>query len=387
MKSTFDQSIAEPNKGTKPLIKSMKKNPSQLQKELTSGKSIIEQFPKPKIIQFLNIGDNSIHIDSQVNVDEPLFAPEPHVIQFTNYEPLQTREQILKLRNKDRVARSIKIIAPDNKLFTVTPAKKASVTASKGKTSQSQVEDIDMLSSKVAPGMEITYIVKFYPEAKSDYAYDLMVITEREKFIVPIRAQGSRAVLDFPDVLDFGLVPVKFNNEKPVILRNIGERTTKWEINTPSSFTVSKREGILEIGQTEQLVFYFKPAESRKYKEELTLHFDNFVATIPTLGEAHNDNVYLSKGHVTADPTSITLFSHQYYKIVNKSAVPIEFSWRAFATEHEETDKKERLNLQLQSEQQDEFQEIERRAADGNLSDDDDDGSLDSDDSYDTAEI
>ena len=73
-------------------------NPSQLQKELTSGKSIIEQFPKPKIIQFLNIGDNSIHTDSQVNVDEPLFAPEPHVIQFTNYEPLQTREQVLKLR-------------------------------------------------------------------------------------------------------------------------------------------------------------------------------------------------------------------------------------------------------------------------------------------------
>ena len=67
-------------------------------KEQTQGKSIVEQSPKPKIIQFLNIGDNSIHIDSQVNVDEPLFAPEPHVIQFTNYEPLQTREQILKLR-------------------------------------------------------------------------------------------------------------------------------------------------------------------------------------------------------------------------------------------------------------------------------------------------
>jgi hypothetical protein len=88
MKSTFEQSLADPARASKPLIKSLKKNPSQLQKELTSGKSIIEQFPKPKIIQFLNIGDNSIHTDSQVNVDEPLFSPEPHVIQFTNYEPL-----------------------------------------------------------------------------------------------------------------------------------------------------------------------------------------------------------------------------------------------------------------------------------------------------------
>ena len=244
-----------------------------------------------------------------------------------------------------------------------------------------------MLSSKVAPGMEITYIVKFYPEAKSDYAYDLMVITEREKFIVPIRAQGSRAVLDFPDMLDFGLVPVKFNNEKPVILRNIGERTTKWQLNMPPSFKVNKSEGILEVGKAEQLIFTFKASEARKYKEELTLCFDNFECSVPTLGEAHNDNVYLSKGHVTADPTSITLFSHQYYKIVNKSAVPIEFSWRAFATETEERDKKDRLNAQLAVEEQDEHTEIERRFKNGQLSDDEDDGSLDSDDSYDQSEL
>jgi hypothetical protein len=73
-------------------VKSVKKVPSQLIKDQESGRSIIEQFPKPKIIQFLNIGDNSIHTDSQVHVDEPLFSPEPHVIQFTNYEPLQTME-------------------------------------------------------------------------------------------------------------------------------------------------------------------------------------------------------------------------------------------------------------------------------------------------------
>jgi hydrocephalus-inducing protein len=43
-------------------------------------------------------------------------------------------------------------------------------------------------------------------------------------------------------------VPVKYDNEKPVILRNIGEKTTKWHIKTPSSFQVSKCEGILEVG-------------------------------------------------------------------------------------------------------------------------------------------
>lgn len=96
--------------------------------------------------------------------------------------------------------------------------------------------------------------------------------------------------------------------------------------------------------------------------------------------------MYLSKGHVTADPTSITLFSHQYYKIVNKSAVPIEFSWRAFATEAEERDKKDRLNSQLNNEQNDELAEIERRFNNQSLSEDEE-GSLDSDDSYDAAEL
>lgn len=63
-----------------------------------SGKSIFEQYPKPKIIQFLNIGDNSNYVESHVSVDEPIFQPNPHVIQFTNYEELQTKEKILKLR-------------------------------------------------------------------------------------------------------------------------------------------------------------------------------------------------------------------------------------------------------------------------------------------------
>lgn len=132
-----------------------------------------------------------------MSVDEPIFSPEPHVIQFTNYEPQQTKEHILRLRNKDKVARSVRIIPPDSKLFTVTPAKKS--TTNPSKSTKGKSEDIESMSSKVAPGMDITYVVKFSPETKNDYAYDLIIITEREKFIVPIRAMGCRACLDFPD--------------------------------------------------------------------------------------------------------------------------------------------------------------------------------------------
>lgn len=114
------------------------------------------------------------------------------------------------------MARCVKIIAPDSELFQVYPCKK-----NKGMSQSSMAKwvnkpsDVDNMSLRVS-----AYIVKFSPEAKVDYAYDLMIVTEREKFIVPIRAVGCRAMLDFPDSLDFGLVPVKHVAEKPVMIRN-----------------------------------------------------------------------------------------------------------------------------------------------------------------------
>jgi hydrocephalus-inducing protein len=66
---------------------------------------------------------------------------------------------------------------------------------------------------------------------------------------------------------------------------------------------------------------------------------------------------------------------------VNKSQVPIEFSWRAFATDKEENEKKNRLNSQLSQE------ESEEKALLQNGEIDDDNDSLDSDDSYDAAEL
>jgi len=184
-------------------------------------------------------------------------------------------------RNKDKVARSVKIIPPDSKLFTVTPAKKSMMTTKKpGSSISSAASDIDQMSTKVAPGMEISYIIKFSAQAKVDYAYDLMVVTEREKFIVPIRARGCRAMLDFPDQLDFGLVPVKFETEKPVMIRNIGEKPTKWHISVPSNFKLDQYEGILEIGQSQQLVFHFVPQEAKKYVDEIRLSYEGLEADI-----------------------------------------------------------------------------------------------------------
>jgi len=349
-------------------LPTVKKVPSRLIEDQLTGKSLADIHRKPEIIQFLNIGEFSIYPHTDVPLDEPLFIPDPPVIQFSNYEPLDTKTAELTLRNKDKVSRRVKILAPDTRLFSVarSKSKKAADTG-----------------TKVAPGMLAEFIVQFTPEAKIDYAYDLVVVTEREKFVVPIRCQGQRAMVSFPDLIDFGICPVKHQSEKPVIIRNVGEKATKWVVSVPAPFSMDKSEGFLEVGQVDQLTFFFKPIESRVFQEEVRITYDNLEAFAPIIGEAHNDsNVYLNKIFINFPDTYITLSTQESLKIINKSQIPIDFEWRAFANEREEFEQKARLHEQLQQEEAEERLLIEEQIAM-----DEDVESLDSDDSYDELEI
>ena len=141
-------------------------------------------------------------------------------------------------------------------------------------------------------------------------------------------------------------------------------------------------QGILEVEDSEQLVFQFIPQESRPYKEEMLLCYDNLEAAIQIYGESHNDNVYLSKNHLHMEDTYITLYSHQYFQIVNKSSVPVEFSWRAFQTEVEENKKKSQLIAQLNDEEAEERMILEESNLEESVNE-----VLDSDDSYDEEEL
>ena len=58
----------------------------------------------------------------------------------------------------------------------------------------------------------------------------MVCITEREKFLIPIRALGPRAVLDFPDELHFPTAPVKYASTKTVLVRNVGNCEGKFDM-------------------------------------------------------------------------------------------------------------------------------------------------------------
>ena len=83
---------------------------------------------------------------------------------------------------------------------------------------------------KVGPGLPTTFKIQFTPEEKRDYNHEIVCVTEREKFIVPIRAIGSRAILDFPDEVNFQLSPVKYPSAKTLLVRNVGNTEAKFTL-------------------------------------------------------------------------------------------------------------------------------------------------------------
>ena len=82
--------------------------------------------------------------------------------------------------------------------------------------------------------MASVFRIQFTPEDKKDYQHELICMTEREKFIVPVHGIGARAILDFPDEVNFGQCPVKHAASKVLFVRNIGNLDSK------CSFSIEK---------------------------------------------------------------------------------------------------------------------------------------------------
>ncbi|CAN0220300.1 unnamed protein product, partial [Hapterophycus canaliculatus] len=162
--------------------------PSDLILEVTRGGGGLglEACATPRIVEFLNLEDNTAAVTSTVRLDEPLFQPHPSRVVFEGYEAFGQRQKVLCFRNNDSVNRRLKLLPLDSPHFAVS-----------GPRSPHKLKALKQ--TKVAPGMEVCYVVNFKPQEVRAYSAELVVVTEREKFIVPVAALGHRAVLDFPD--------------------------------------------------------------------------------------------------------------------------------------------------------------------------------------------
>ncbi|KAG2489301.1 hypothetical protein HYH03_012133 [Edaphochlamys debaryana] len=294
-----------------------KKAPSQHMAELAQPPRNVEGWrPRPRIIELLNIADFSHHVECKVPVDEPIFQPFPPEVTFHNYEPFQTYEATLYLRNNDNVSRRVKVLPMDSPYFSVRRAASGPGVVGASK------ED-----SKVATGMEVAFTITFRPESRDDYSCDLIICTEREKFVVPVLAVGASAALDFPDCVDFQSVPAKVDTKQTVFVRNVGSKAAHFSLSAPPPFTVSPTAGHLAPGETLQCSVTFEPPSTGRYEGEMEIQYDSGRCVYASLvGVGHELDVGLSQGVVTMLSTFVTKTSQKTFKIINNSDTAVKYA-------------------------------------------------------------
>ncbi|NWT91809.1 HYDIN protein, partial [Urocynchramus pylzowi] len=186
-----------------------------------------------------------------------------------------------------------------------------------------------------------------------DYFHQLVCATEREEFIVPIRAIGARAILDFPDQLDFSKCPVKYSTQKTLLVRNVGNLEAHYQISTQSPFSVIPAMGALGIGDTMELTVGFQPLQTGDWSGSLVVHYDTGEDTHTSLhARAVDAHIRLDRNTVTFEKTYITLSNLTTVLIHNHSDITAHFQWKAVDTGEEDHLKRRQYHRMYQQQKE-----------------------------------
>ncbi|RMC08918.1 hypothetical protein DUI87_13912 [Hirundo rustica rustica] len=201
---------------------------------------------------------------------------------------------------------------------------------------------------KVPAGMSTHVRVCFTPKENKDYSHELVCMSQRERIVVPIRAIAARAILDFPDQLDFSVCPVKYSTQKTLLVRNIGNRAAHYQLSTQSPFSVVPATGTLGAGDTMQVTVGFHPLTAGDHSGSLVVGCTGEESIhINLQGGAEDVNIGLSTYFMKVK-SFVNRSNHATVFIRNSSNITAHFQWKAFPTEEFENEKKRRLCHLLQ---------------------------------------
>uniref|UniRef100_A0A8U8B5N0 HYDIN/VesB/CFA65-like Ig-like domain-containing protein n=1 Tax=Geospiza parvula TaxID=87175 RepID=A0A8U8B5N0_GEOPR len=276
----------------------------------------------PQVVQPQDKPGTSHHKFSAAKPEQSSFQPCPPEVVFQNYSPGEVCEVPLLLRNRDKVPHLVKVTLKGSPYF--------------------QLVGPNAVCRKVPPGLYTTFL---FPQ---DYFHQLLCTTEREEFIVPIWAIGARAILDFPDQLDFSECLVKHSIQKTLLVHNVGNRPACFQLSTQSPFSVIPAVGTLDVGDSVEVAVEFQPLKTGDYSGSLVVHYDTGEDTHTSLhGRAVDAHIGLDRNAVTLEKTYITTSNRATLLIHNHSDITARFQWKAVGTEEEEDHSKGRKRLAL----------------------------------------
>ncbi|XP_053843742.1 hydrocephalus-inducing protein homolog isoform X2 [Vidua macroura] len=331
MASGFPKKTPSPRLLLRERLKPETLTPSAFQEEMSlSSKQRLARAKKlslPQIVQPQDKRESSHQKLSAADPEKSSFQPCPPEVVFQNYTPGEVYEVPVVLRNRDKVPHLMKVTLESSPYF--------------------QLVGPNDVCRKVPPGLSTTVHVLFSPWQNKDYFHQLLCTTEREGFIVPIRAIGARAILDFPDQLDFSKCPVKYSSQKTLVVRNVGNRAAHYQLSTQSPFSVLPAMGVLGVGDTMEVTVGFQPLKTGDCSASLVVHYDTGEDTHTSLhGRAVDAPIRLDRNTVTFDKTYITVSNRTAVLIHNRSNITARFQWKAVDAGEEE----DQLELSLQSE-------------------------------------
>nr|XP_046249402.1 hydrocephalus-inducing protein homolog [Scatophagus argus] len=271
----------------------------------------------PRILELFDMSSAAHHKLSLVDLDQPLFQPYPSELVFQNFTPAQTYKLHLLLLNNDKVSRQVRVEPQDSEHFHVVGPKDG--------------------GGKVVPGMSATFTVCFTPLENKDYHHRLVFVTERERFEVPVRAIGPRAILDFHDEINLPVCPVKASTEKTHLVRNIGNSKAKFTLRTQRPFSVTPSSGTLDVGESMQVTVDFNPMTIGDHSQDLILHYHTGEDVYISLyGACEELNVQLEPDSVLLKKTYISLATVHTVSLTNQSDVPLQYCWTIWPSLEEE---------------------------------------------------
>lgn len=309
-----------------------KLTPSQFQKSFLS----IVSDKDPKIVESLDLRSSTHETKSMVSTEEPIFQPSPRVLVFQEWQAFSIIEKKIFFRNNDKVARRFKLVLPDSPFFDVS----APMTAS----------GEELKHSKVASGMEVAYTVTFKPTDLRDYSIELVCASEREKFIVPIRAVCSIPQVTLPDEIEFGRCQVKVATRKTCQVLNSSTLPVHFTLRSShAEFSCDTRHVSIEPGAWYQLEVTFTPQLANEVvRGEIEVEFGPHQRCyIAVTGTGQNSNVYLSDPSLILASTYLGHTACKIFRIHNASDDPVDVEWKVFASDEEDANEKSHLQREL----------------------------------------
>ncbi|XP_013867590.1 hydrocephalus-inducing protein homolog [Austrofundulus limnaeus] len=244
---------------------------------------------------------------------KPIFQPYPSELVFQNFSPSQTYSLPLLLLNNDKVLHHVRLELQQSEQF--------------------QVLGPEGGSSKVAPGMTAVFTVHFTPQENQDHRYRLVCVTQAERFEIPVRAIGPRAILDFPDEVLVPVCAVKCSTEKTLLVRNVGNGKAQFRLQTQRPFSVTPSSGDLDVGDIMQVTVLFQPRTVGDHQQDLLLHYhtgeDVFISLCGTCEEL---KVRLDTDVLQLKSTFINMSNAHIVSLTNRWDVCLHYRWTEWSS-------------------------------------------------------